>query len=339
MNFAIACEHFLFICALCKIVNSEISEFELISVIFPHEMCRIENSLGDLHRFCDEKNVCDLATFFVWAVKTQHFIGHVIVFSQKRTVALCFGFEVRMDLRKSWRCSQNARIWTQTLETSDIRNEFSVWIKQMKCSDILEFTPTFRIKFVRILWPICAFCKILNFSMSKFECFLQFFRGNVQMAKSWGDLHRLCNDKNVYNLGANFCLRFGSTALHIACKNFLAEPNSGTLFRFEAARKIRIVWKYSQRERIWTQTLKTSDIRNGFSVWIQKLKFSDILEFTAILRMKCAHFLAHLRGLQNCKLRSRQEKQQDICARTRKLTILMKIQFHLEWWVLVVRYF
>jgi len=27
---------------------------------------------------------------------------------------------------------------------------------------------------------------------------------------------------------------------------------------------------------------------------------------------------------------SRQEKQQDICARTQKLTILMKIQFHLE---------
>ena len=28
-----------------------------------------------------------------------------------------------------------------------------------------------------------------------------------------------------------FCLRYGSTALHDACKSFLAEANAGTLFR------------------------------------------------------------------------------------------------------------
>ena len=86
---------------------------------------------------------------------------------------------------------------------------------------------------VRMNFALCALCKILNSEMSKFELISVIFpREMLGIAKSMGELHWLCNDKHIEISARFFCLSDGDTALHLACKSFLAEADACTLFRF-----------------------------------------------------------------------------------------------------------
>ena len=119
---------------------------------------------------------------------------------------------------------------------------------------------------VPIFWPICALCE-----MSEFEMISVIFPREMWIAKSMGDLHRLCNDKNVCNLGAFFCLSVGETALHFACNRFFAEVDADTLFLFWGSEgKLKCVEMLVKREDL-DVNIKNRWHSKQFSVWIKLL--------------------------------------------------------------------